>query len=109
MNRTSRPGFEIGLNLGQYIGRLLIELDNEHEARFRKYTPRKAESYQKRIMSALEAHGGKATWPEIRELCACTPDQRQNTLHALMDLHKHKHVSRDGTARKYRYWITRRA
>uniref|UniRef100_A0A6M3IX33 Uncharacterized protein n=1 Tax=viral metagenome TaxID=1070528 RepID=A0A6M3IX33_9ZZZZ len=109
MSRTSRHWPLIGLNLGQYIGKLLMEIDNEHEAKFLKYKPRKEESYQRRLIDALEAHGGKVTWPDLRVLCECPPEQYPNMVHALLDLWKHGHVSRDGTRRKYRYWITRRA
>ena len=97
------------MNLGQLIGGLLIELDNEREAKFLQYHPRKAESFQKRIMDALTEHPEKASWLEIQIMCNVTEEERQPMLHALGDLHKHKHLSRDGTRRKYRYWITRRA
>lgn len=100
---------EVGTNLAQVIGGLIMHLENEQEMKVPRYHPRKSGAMPERIYNALVEHGDKIDWPGIVELCNITSAERQRAAHALLDLCEYKHVQREGTRRKYKYWATMRA
>lgn len=100
---------EVGTNLAQVIGGLRIQLENELDTKLPRYHPRKAGAMPERIYNALVEHGNKIDWPGIVKLCHITPAERMRAAHSLLDLLEYKHVQREGTRRKYKYWATRRA